>query len=163
MKKDSVKPKKAQAAMEFLMTYGWAILIVVVVLGALIYLKVLSPDKMMPEKCIFASSSRLICSGINIESGVKISLKAKNPLNDVLTVISPSEISDDVNSCGLTGDVIIPKEGFAVLEFAGPGSAGTCAGLVASSSKIKADIKLAVRYSDGFEKTSAGMLTARAV
>ncbi|MAG47370.1 hypothetical protein CL617_02090 [archaeon] len=36
--------KKAQAAMEFLMTYGWAILIILVVLGALFYLGVFSPN-----------------------------------------------------------------------------------------------------------------------
>ena len=36
--------KKAQAAMEFLMTYGWAILIILVALGALFYLGVFSPN-----------------------------------------------------------------------------------------------------------------------
>jgi len=36
--------KKSQAAMEFLMTYGWAILVVLVALGALAYLAVLSFD-----------------------------------------------------------------------------------------------------------------------
>ncbi|MBI2575401.1 hypothetical protein HYV82_05960 [Candidatus Woesearchaeota archaeon] len=43
--------KKAQAAMEFLMTYGWAILVVLVVIGALAYFGVLSPDTLLPEKC----------------------------------------------------------------------------------------------------------------
>ena len=35
---------KAQAAMEFLMTYGWAILIVLIVLAALFFLGVFSPQ-----------------------------------------------------------------------------------------------------------------------
>ncbi len=43
--------KKAQAAMEFLMTYGWAILVVLVVIGALAYFGVLSPATLLPEKC----------------------------------------------------------------------------------------------------------------
>ena len=43
--------KKAQAAMEFLMTYGWAILVVLVAIGALAYFGVLSPDKFLPERC----------------------------------------------------------------------------------------------------------------
>ena len=38
-----IKHKKAQAAMEFLMTYGWAILIVLIVLAALFFLGVFSP------------------------------------------------------------------------------------------------------------------------
>jgi hypothetical protein len=44
--------KKAQAAMEFLMTYGWAILVVLAAIGALAYFGVLSPDKFMPNKCM---------------------------------------------------------------------------------------------------------------
>ncbi len=43
--------KRGQAAMEFLMTYGWAILVVLVVIGALAYFGVLSPDNLLPEKC----------------------------------------------------------------------------------------------------------------
>jgi uncharacterized protein (UPF0333 family) len=47
--------KKAQAAMEFLMTYGWAILVVLAAIGALAYFGVLSPDRFLPEKCTLPS------------------------------------------------------------------------------------------------------------
>ncbi len=43
--------KKAQAAMEFLMTYGWAILVVLAAIGALAYFGVLSPSNLLPSKC----------------------------------------------------------------------------------------------------------------
>ena len=43
--------RKGQAAMEFLMTYGWAILVVLAAIGALAYFGVLSPDRFLPEKC----------------------------------------------------------------------------------------------------------------
>jgi len=43
--------RKSQAAMEFLMTYGWAILVVLVAIGALAYFGVLSPDRFLPSKC----------------------------------------------------------------------------------------------------------------
>jgi hypothetical protein len=43
--------KKGQAAMEFLMTYGWAILVVLAAIGALAYFGVLSPSKLVPDKC----------------------------------------------------------------------------------------------------------------
>ncbi len=49
----SKMPKKAQAAMEFIMTYGWAILVVMVAIGALAYFGVLSPDRFLPERCVF--------------------------------------------------------------------------------------------------------------
>ena len=42
--------KKAQAAMEFLMTYGWAILVVLIVRAALFYLGIFSPRT--PNVCI---------------------------------------------------------------------------------------------------------------
>jgi len=44
--------RKSQAAMEFLMTYGWAILVVLVAIGALAYFGVLSPDRFLPTKCV---------------------------------------------------------------------------------------------------------------
>ena len=43
---------KSQAAMEFLMTYGWAILVVLAAIAALAYFGVLSPEKFLGEKCI---------------------------------------------------------------------------------------------------------------
>jgi hypothetical protein len=43
--------KRGQAAMEFLMTYGWAILVVLAAIGALAYFGVLSPDRFLPDKC----------------------------------------------------------------------------------------------------------------
>lgn len=57
--------KKAQAAMEFLMTYGWAILIVLAAIGALAYFGVLSPSQFLPEKCMFPSGLACIDSTVS--------------------------------------------------------------------------------------------------
>ncbi len=46
------KKTKAQSAMEYLMTYGWAILIIAVVLGALFSLGVFSGTSLMGTSCI---------------------------------------------------------------------------------------------------------------
>ena len=40
-----IRQKKGQAAMEFLMTYGWAILAAVIAIGVLAYFGVFSPGK----------------------------------------------------------------------------------------------------------------------
>lgn len=45
--------KKSQAAMEFLMTYGWAIMIVLIGIGALFFLGVFNPST--PSTCNVAS------------------------------------------------------------------------------------------------------------
>jgi hypothetical protein len=47
--------KKAQAATEFLMTYGWAILVVGIAIAALAYFGVLSPSRFLPNKCTLPS------------------------------------------------------------------------------------------------------------
>lgn len=53
--------RKGQAAMEFLMTYGWAILVVLAAIGALAYFGVLSPDRFLPEKCQMPAG--IACTG----------------------------------------------------------------------------------------------------
>jgi hypothetical protein len=43
--------KKAQAALEFLTTYGWAFLVILVMIGALAYFGVLNPGGILPGRC----------------------------------------------------------------------------------------------------------------
>jgi hypothetical protein len=46
--------KKGQSAMEYMTTYGWAILVIAIVLGVLVYLGVFSPHGRIPERCTLA-------------------------------------------------------------------------------------------------------------
>lgn len=48
-----MKLRKGQAALEFLTTYGWAFLVILVMIGALAYFGVLSPTKFVSERCNF--------------------------------------------------------------------------------------------------------------
>ena len=59
--------KKSQAAMEFLMTYGWAILVVLVVIGALSYFGILSPENLLPERCS-SGEMRLNCKDHSVSA-----------------------------------------------------------------------------------------------
>ena len=43
--------KRGQAAMEFLMTYGWAILVVLIAIAALAFFGVLNPGRFLPSSC----------------------------------------------------------------------------------------------------------------
>ena len=58
---------KAQSAMEYLMTYGWAILIVAVVLGALYSLGVFSGAAFLGTSCI--SASGFYCTNPTLSTG----------------------------------------------------------------------------------------------
>ncbi len=65
--KNSVRKLKAQSAMEYLMTYGWAILIIAVVLGALFSLGVFSSGALLGTSCIALSG--YLCSNPVLHSG----------------------------------------------------------------------------------------------
>src|SRR3989338_10643858 len=150
--------KKGQAAMEFLMTYGWAILVVLVAIGALAYFGVLSPDKILPEKCIISSGSGLFCDAFSITSGTSITLKVKNSLADDVNVTGGNNtyIGDGSNSCALAALTQIAADDSASLVFSTDGPDGTCAGFTAAGAKIKGDISLQFVDIDGFSKTTSG-------
>ncbi|MFC1730251.1 hypothetical protein ACFL6I_07920 [candidate division KSB1 bacterium] len=77
--------KKAQAAMEFLMTYGWAILVVLVVIGALAYFGVLDPAKLLPDKC--TATAGFSCADYTfLPAGPKV--KLVNGMGQSITVTS---------------------------------------------------------------------------
>ena len=86
--------KKSQAAMEFLMTYGWAVLVVIAAIGALAYFGVLSPEKFLPEKCILEPG--LTCVSSKIEAS-QSTLIIANGLGKTITATSL-----DVGGCSGT-------------------------------------------------------------
>ena len=51
----TIKSSKAQAALEFLTTYGWAFLVILIMIGALAYFGILSPSKILPNRCNFGA------------------------------------------------------------------------------------------------------------
>ncbi|MBI4441378.1 hypothetical protein HY639_04365 [Candidatus Woesearchaeota archaeon] len=84
--------RKAQAAMEFLMTYGWAILVVLVIIGALGYFGVLSPTALLPEKCIMGVE--MACKDYRLE-GDKVTLRLQNNLGEAMHISKIVVKSDD--------------------------------------------------------------------
>ena len=44
--------RRGQAALEFLTTYGWAFMVILVAIGALSYLGVTNPDRFVPDRCL---------------------------------------------------------------------------------------------------------------
>lgn len=92
--------KRGQAAMEFLMTYGWAILVVLAAVGALAYFGVLSPSRFIPEKCLM-SGSGLQCVDFAANSSGHVTIALVNgggyDLEDlVVTIVNEAvPLSDD--------------------------------------------------------------------
>ena len=55
-----MQPKKSQAALEFLTTYGWAFLVILIMIGTLAYFGILSPSKLLPNRCTFGSEFQCV-------------------------------------------------------------------------------------------------------
>ncbi len=110
--------RKGQAATEFLMTYGWAILIVIVVGGILAYYGVFSPGKLMGTSKVGFSQVD-VAQPWSLNAAGALSLKVVNKvgqdinitaiyINGVSKPITPSSV--DV-SAGATSDWITVTTG----------------------------------------------------
>ncbi|VVB66360.1 Uncharacterised protein [Candidatus Gugararchaeum adminiculabundum] len=85
-----LKRKKGQAAMEYLMTYGWAILVIIIILAALLYLGILGPQTI--KSCTF-SGSEIFCNTAKLTAdptsttGVKLSLEVQNGAPKTINIV----------------------------------------------------------------------------
>ncbi|MGV8162286.1 MAG: hypothetical protein ACP5N2_03050 [Candidatus Nanoarchaeia archaeon] len=66
--------KKGQAAIEFMTTYGWAIMLTLAALAAL-YLIMINPRDVIPDSCSFGDSFECKDWQINTDGTVKLALK----------------------------------------------------------------------------------------
>ena len=91
-----MQKKKAQAAMEFLMTYGWAILVVLIAIGALAYFGVLNPNRFLPKSCTLMPG--LDCDEFKVDkSDSQVQLFIRNGLGDSIDF---SSLNIDTNLDG---------------------------------------------------------------
>jgi len=77
--------KRGQAALEFLTTYGWAFMVILLMIGALAYFGVLNPDRFLPQRCNVGPE--FSCNEYKVEaaSGV-LSVKFSNNVGQTIQV-----------------------------------------------------------------------------
>ncbi len=148
--------RKGQAAMEFLMTYGWAILVVLGAIGALAYFGVLNPTKFLPEKCIMETGFTCISSKVEPD---KITLILSNGIGKNIDVYSIS-VKTPQTTCTANFDPVnnIVTGEQAVLNWSG------CAnGLVGESFKASVQLSYTERNPGGYviNKTALGDLAVK--
>lgn len=98
-----IKNKKSQAAVEFLITYGWAIMMVLVAIGALVYFGVMNPK--LPDKCIFGNG--LVCQDSVIYDIGQIDIVVINSIGKTITITDVE--SDQWESCNWHGSNPLPS------------------------------------------------------
>jgi hypothetical protein len=139
--------KKAQAAMEFLMTYGWAILVVLAAIGALAYFGVLKPQAFLPEQCVLVPG--VACLDFKVAPNETILLLSNSLGKDMqITNIAAGNCSQAFNQELKNGDQLE----FTLLS-CNNGALGE---------KFKEDLIIDYTSKDsGLEKTIRGTISAK--
>ena len=89
--------KKSQAALEFLTTYGWAFLVIIIMIGALAYFGILSPSKILPNRCNFGAEFQCIDYQISATAN-SFKLRLKNSVGELIDVSTITLSSEGVTA-----------------------------------------------------------------
>ena len=146
---------KAQAAMEFLMTYGWAILAVIIVIGALTYFGVLNPSNLVPERCVLtapldcrAASATATGGADNVKLNVR-NIGSRDLTARSITVTSGTDVLS--GSCTWSGTTALAAGANADLTAAGV----PCVFVKAAGAKVKLNSVLTYTYDDAATITNS--------
>ena len=119
--------KKGQAAMEFLMTYGWAILAAIIVVGVLWYL-IGNPANLVGNQ--FTITQPFAKNALNIAAAA-ITIEVRNGGGEGITITDT-----DITGCGTqTTD-------YSVADSALQAIAVTCSPALTTASRFKGDVKI---------------------
>jgi len=149
---------KGQAAIEFLVTYGWAIMAAMIVIGALTYFGMTNPATSLPDKCIF--SNAFGCKDYQMNTtGVK--LKVINTYGQ--TIYPPFDATcTDEPGCGacsvstLNPGYLNPEEEMNISCDNVPGSDFN----IKEKGKVKVSITYFKSPTNGYQQVSLGEVYA---
>ena len=150
------KNKKAQSAMEYLMTYGWAILIVIIVAAALYALGVFNPATFTGRT---ATGFQTIGAPTDWDLSNNGGLTLKVANNKMATTLKIYTINATIS--GSTTEHIMNTTDSDGTSF-GPGASGTISltGLAQQTSGSTYSLKLTVFYNaGGLNHTDTGTVT----
>lgn len=90
-----VKKRKAQAAFEYLTTYGWAVLTALIAVGALAYFGFLNPSNLLPNRCDFGSQLECVEYMISRSDG-NVYLRLRNNFGKDIELTDADAIENQV-------------------------------------------------------------------
>src|SRR3989338_7093244 len=89
--------RRSQAALEFLTTYAWAFLVILITLGALYYFGVFDFSKFLPQRCLFPSQFECIDYSFVGNPVNQVRLKLANDIGENIQVTGFTITNDAVN------------------------------------------------------------------
>lgn len=94
--------RKAQAALEFLTTYGWAFIVILVMIGALAYFGVLNPSKVTPNRCL--AEAGLECKEYQMDQDtVHIILNNRRGTGMIISAVAATSDVGTPGACTVNG------------------------------------------------------------
>src|SRR3989338_5913348 len=103
--------KKSQAALEFLTTYAWAFLVIIIMIASLAYFGVLKPSKILPDRCNFGAEMTCVDYRIDDAPSNVFNLRLKNNAGEPIVVDTAAVSSDSTpkysctNPAGFIGTI----------------------------------------------------------
>ena len=158
---DMMIQRKGQAAMEFLMTYGWALLVVLIAIGALAFFGVLNPSKFLPNSCSLAPG--FSCNDFRASDGSdNIIIVVQNGLGENLNSVTlrlANSNPDCAGSSAVAGVPFNPQTLATLNDGASTTFTLSCnANQIAKGTKLKGDLQ--IEYGIG---TGVNVLTHKKV
>lgn len=152
--------RKGQAAVEFLMTYGWAILAAVIAIGVLAYFGVFSPGKYVTDSAIVTAPFYVNAQNINA-SGINIELRNNGGENlNVTTIV----ITGTTPSVTCTCDTAVERCSSVVTPSNTTAFVASCASTLTVGGTYKGDITINYRKSGStIDLTSTGTIAGKIV
>jgi len=148
-----IRKQRGQAAMEFLMTYGWAILAAIIVIGVLAYFGVFSPGK-------YATSTGIVSAPLY--------LNAWNVKESSITLELRNNGAEDINIAGAKVENCGEETGLSNLVQAGdltnPGITIDCSPTLTEGDAFRGDITITyTKTGSSVDLKSTGSLADKVV
>jgi len=150
--KKLMRNKKAQAALEFMMTYGWALLLLAALVGGLVYIMP-HPRSLVPNKCIFGSG--IPCLGTQLSSN-NLTVILRNGLGQSIYNITANASAENQANCTVSNSTARAEERITLI----------CPNVVAGGLNVTEDTKIQVqltyrKFRNGFDQLVIGDIYAK--
>ena len=94
--------RKSQAALEFLTTYGWAFLVILIMIGTLAYFGVLKPSRLLPDRCSIGPEFE--CRDFQLsQTDDTIKIKLKNNVGEPINIDSMAVSTESATALFCSG------------------------------------------------------------
>jgi len=148
---------KSQAALEFLTTYAWAFLVILIMIAALAYFGILNPSRLLPDRCNFGAEitcdkSKMIVNNVAENT---LAMELKNSFGEavVITDVKTTTDNDAAGACtGQIADADVPPN----VNWPSGGTVILNADCAATSTNIAEDDKIKFEIEIDYYAAAAG-------